>query len=53
MVIGFARKIGTILLGIWVALQGLIPLFKISFSNLDTVMMILAIVAGVLTLLDI
>ena len=52
MKVGFARKTGTILLGVWVALQGLIPLLKINISNLDTMMMVLAIVAGVLTLLD-
>ena len=46
------KKIGILLLGIWLILTGLIPLFKFTFSGLDTIMAILAIAAGVLLLLQ-
>ena len=42
------RNIGMLLLAIWLVLTGLIPLLKLSFSGLGTVMAILAIAAGVL-----
>ena len=45
-------KLGLLLLGIWVALSGLFSLFNISASILSTLMALLAIVAGVLVLLD-
>jgi hypothetical protein len=41
-----------LLLGIWLILQGLIPLLNLNFSGLDTIMMILAIAAGVFVLLE-
>ena len=40
------RSKGLILLGIWLILEGLIPLLNLSFSGLDTLMAILAIAAG-------
>lgn len=40
-----------LLLGIWLVLTGLIPLFKLSFSGLDTLMAVLAIAAGALILI--
>lgn len=46
------KKLGLLLLGIWVALSGLISLFSISVAILNTLMALLAIVAGVLVLLD-
>jgi hypothetical protein len=42
------RSIGTLLLGIWLVLTGLIPLLSLSFSGLHMIMAVLAIVAGVL-----
>ncbi|MGA2502748.1 MAG: hypothetical protein ABSG01_01505 [Anaerolineales bacterium] len=46
------RRLGFLLLGIWLILTGLIPLFHFTFSGLDTIMAILAIAAGVLILLE-
>jgi hypothetical protein len=45
-------KIGAIVLGIWLILQGAIPLLHLSFSGSGTVLGLLAIVAGVLILID-
>lgn len=42
------RNIGMLLLAVWLILTGLVPLLKLSFSGLGTVMAILAIAAGVL-----
>ncbi len=46
------RRLGFLLLGIWLILMGLIPLLHLSFSGLDIIIAILAIAAGVLILLD-
>ena len=46
------KKLGVLLLSIWLILTGLIPLFHLKFSGLDTIMAILAIAAGVLLLLE-
>jgi hypothetical protein len=46
------RRLGILLLAIWLILTGLIPLFKFTFSGLDVIMAILAIAAGVLLLLE-
>jgi hypothetical protein len=46
------KRLGVLLLGIWLILTGLIPLFHLKFSGLDTIMLILAIAAGVLLLLE-
>jgi hypothetical protein len=43
---------GMLLLGIWLILRGIIPLFHLSFSGIDTVMAILVIAAGALILLE-
>jgi hypothetical protein len=45
------RNIGMLLLAIWLILTGLIPLLNLNFSQLGTVMAILAVAAGVLILL--
>jgi hypothetical protein len=45
-------KLGAVLLGTWLILQGLIPLFHLSFSGSGTVLAVLAIAAGVLVLID-
>jgi hypothetical protein len=42
------RNIGLLLLAVWLVLTGLIPLLKLSFSGLGTVMAVLAVAAGVL-----
>ncbi len=42
------KSLGTLLLGGWLILSGLIPLVNLSFSGLHTIMAILAIVAGAL-----
>jgi hypothetical protein len=42
------RNLGTLLLGVWILLTGLIPLLSLSFAGLGTVMAVLAIAAGVL-----
>jgi hypothetical protein len=47
----FTRNLGLLLLGIWLIVTGLIPLFHFNFSGLDTIMAVLAIAAGVLILL--
>ncbi len=46
----FNKKLGFILLGVWLILTGLIDLLHFSFSGLGTLMAILAIAAGVLIL---
>ena len=48
----FTRKLGMLLLAIWLILQGLLPLLHVSFEGLPLVMAILAIAAGVLILLE-
>jgi hypothetical protein len=42
------KRLGMILLGIWLILYGLIAIFGLSFSGLPIVMGILAIIAGIL-----
>jgi hypothetical protein len=44
------KNLGMILLGIWLALTGLIELLNFSFSGLPILMAILAIAAGALIL---
>jgi hypothetical protein len=45
------RRLGIILLAIWLILQALLPLVGLSFNGLDIVLAILAIAAGVLLLI--
>ena len=45
------RNLGMLLLAAWLILTGLIPLLKLSFSGLGTLMAILAIASGVLIVL--
>ena len=52
MTVKLTKKIGMLLLGIWLILKGLIPLFNLSFSGLGTVMALLVITAGVFILLE-
>jgi hypothetical protein len=44
-------KAGSVALAIWLILFGLIPLLGLSFEGRDTLMGVLAIVAGVLILI--
>lgn len=46
------KSLATIVLSIWLILTGLIALFSLTFPGLPVVMGILAIVAGVLFLLQ-
>lgn len=46
------KKLGMILLSIWLILTGLIELIDFSFTGLGVIMAILAIAAGVLILLN-
>jgi hypothetical protein len=46
------RRLGFLLLGIWLIVTGLIPLIHLNISGLGTIMAILAIAAGVLILLE-
>ncbi len=48
----FFRNLGLLLLGIWLILYGVIPLFKIGFPAAGVVLGILAIAAGVLLLFN-
>lgn len=51
MAMKLTKNIGMLLLGIWLILGGLIPLLNLSFSELGTLMAILAIAAGAFILL--
>lgn len=51
MKLDFTKSIGMLLLGIWLVLMGL-ALFIPAISDLDQVLSILAIAAGVFILLD-
>jgi hypothetical protein len=46
------KKLGHLLLGIWLVLTGLVPLLNLSFAGLGLMMGLLAIVAGALILVD-
>jgi uncharacterized membrane protein HdeD (DUF308 family) len=46
------KQFGRLVLGIWLVLTGLIRLVDFSFKGLATVMGLLAIVAGVLIIMD-
>jgi len=45
------RNLGTLLLGIWLVLTGLISLIDLHFSGLGMIMAVLALVAGLLIVL--
>ncbi len=45
------NRFGLILLSVWLILWGLLPLAKIQFTGSDTLLQVLAIVAGVLIVL--
>ena len=43
-----SRNLGTLLLGIWLVLTGLIQLIHLHFSGLSLLMAVLALIAGLL-----
>ena len=45
------KNFGMLLLGVWLIVHGLEPLVHLSFTGLDTIMGIVAIVAGALIIL--
>ena len=47
-----ASNTGMLVLGIWLILSGLLPLLNFSFEGLGLLMNLLAIVAGVLLLMN-
>ena len=42
------KNLGMLLLGVWLIVQGLIPLLNLSFSGLGTLLAVVAIAAGAL-----
>jgi hypothetical protein len=46
-----SKNLGMILLGIWLIMTGLIPLFHLSFEGLPLVMAVFAVLTGILVLL--
>jgi hypothetical protein len=46
--VSMTKKIGMLMLALWLIVTGLIPLLNLSFKGLPIVMAILAIAAGVL-----
>lgn len=46
------RRVGLVLLGIWLILSSLLPLLNLSFPGSGIVLGILALVAGILLLLE-
>ncbi len=46
-----SERLGFILLGIWLILEGLIMLLGLTFAGLNVIMGILALVAGIIILL--
>ena len=46
------RNLGMLLLGVWLILQGLLPLLGVTFPMQGPIMALLAIAAGVLILVE-
>lgn len=46
------RRLGMLLLSIWLILEGLSRLFSVNFTGMGVIMGILALAAGILLLLD-
>jgi FtsH-binding integral membrane protein len=46
-------KLGTLLLAIWLILFGLVPLLNLNIPSSETILAIIAIVAGILIVLEI
>ena len=50
--LGLPKNLGMILLGIWLIMTGLVTLLHFNFEGLSLIMAVLAIVSGLLILLD-
>jgi hypothetical protein len=48
----YPKRLGTLLLGIYLIVVGVLPLLRVDFAGSGTLVAILAIAAGVLILLD-
>lgn len=48
----FTKKIGVILLSIWLIVQGFMVILSLSFQGSAVIMALLAIVTGILLLID-
>jgi hypothetical protein len=46
------RNVGTLLLAVWLIMQGLMAILDLSFHGSGTILALLALAAGVLILLD-
>jgi len=46
-----SRNVGTLLLGVWLVLTGLIQLVHLSFTGLSVLMAALALIAGLLVVI--
>lgn len=46
-----SRNVGTLLLGVWLVLTGLIQLVHLRFTGLSVLMAVLALVAGLLVVI--
>jgi hypothetical protein len=52
LIMKITRRLGILILSIWLILVGLTELVKLNISGLGTIMAILALAAGVLLLLE-
>ncbi len=50
--IKLTKRPAKLLLGIWLVLMGLVPLFDLSFVGLRPIMAVLALASGILIALD-
>jgi len=46
----FSKNLGMLLLGAWLILNGLFQFIDIPFESMDTILAVLAIVAGILVI---
>lgn len=47
-----ASNLGMLLLGIWLVVWGVLPLLHIGFQGSDTLLQVLAVIAGALILMN-
>jgi hypothetical protein len=50
--ITFNKKLGMLLLGVWLILMGAFDLFSLTFAGQKVVMGLLALVAGIILVID-
>ena len=48
----FSRRAGSLLLGVWLILTGAGTLFGLTFQGFGTLLAVIAIIAGVLIIMD-